>query len=298
MKEGKNSGRICTGLLVAAMLAVIGAGMSFWYTGAHADVTPNSVIYVTESGSGAKDGTSWENAMAGVSLDAAAAQAKVSFDAAVAQAKPETAPVVWVANGIYTRTKTLTLDKGVRMYGGFNGTEKSLAERPSITPDAEFTSTDTIISRDATLVSTDKFSLITGGYRAVSADTVLDGFTVTGGIAQFGGGMYNNGSSTSVVNCTFIANHGNEGGGMYNLGGSPSILNCTFAENDADNGGGMNNSSYSSPTITGSVFSVNHADLAGGGMNNYNASSKVSNCAFAGNSAGSKHGGNGGGVYN
>ena len=201
-----------------------------------------------------------------------------------------------VANGIYTRTATLSLDKGVRMYGGFSGTEKALAERPSITPDAEFTSTDTIISRDASLVSTDKFSLITGGTDAASADTVLDGFTVMGGIAQRGGGMYNDGSSPSVVNCSFIANHGNEGGGMYNLGGSPSIRSCTFAENDASQGGGMNNS-YSSPTITGSVFSANHVFGSGGGMTNFNSSSKVSNCAFAGNSAGDISG-NGGGVYN
>lgn len=40
VKEGrKNSGRICTWLLAAAIFAVIGAGMSFWYTGAHAEVT-------------------------------------------------------------------------------------------------------------------------------------------------------------------------------------------------------------------------------------------------------------------
>ena len=65
-------------------------------------------------------------------------------------------------------------------------------------------------------------------------DTVLDGFTITGGVVMEGGGMINLNSSPTVANCTFTGNiaTGLGGGGMFNYDGSnPTVTNCTFSGN-------------------------------------------------------------------
>ena len=131
------------------------------------------------------------------------------------------------------------------------------------------------------------------------SDTILDGFTITGGNANgaaadnAGGGMLNSGSSPTVTNCVFSGNTAVVGGGMYNTGGSaPTVTNCTFSGNTALVGGGMANSG-SSPTVTNCTFSGNMATTgSGGGMHNTSGSNPtVTNCSFSGNTATSDGGG-------
>ena len=136
------------------------------------------------------------------------------------------------------------------------------------------------------------------------ADTVLDGFTITGGFTDLGGGMFNYNSSPTVVNCTFLNNvaslcHFNcagHGGGMFNEGGSPTVTNCTFRDNGANFGGGMANFN-SSPTVTNCTFTGNTAaggfGPIGGGMCNIGGNPTVTNCTFEGNIASE-----GGGIAN
>ena len=128
----------------------------------------------------------------------------------------------------------------------------------------------------------------------VDSAATLDGFTITGGISDYGGGIYNNNSSPTVINCTFSGNLANyDGGGMHNAGSSPIVTNCTFAGNTANyHGGGMSNYS-SSPTVTNCTFTGNTvSNYHGGGMYNADYSSPtVTNCTFSGNSASSGGGG-------
>ncbi len=126
-------------------------------------------------------------------------------------------------------------------------------------------------------------------------DTVLDGFTVTGGEPS---GMRNVGSSATVTNCTFSGNTavggGGDGGGMYNVQSSPMVTSCTFSGNSADDrGGGMYNI-VSSPTVTNCTFSGNTADFGSGMFNDFLSSPTVTNCTFSNNTAEFR----GGGMYN
>ncbi len=134
-------------------------------------------------------------------------------------------------------------------------------------------------------------------------DTVLEGFTITGGTGNtvgfgtsVGGGVFNNGSSPTVTGCVFSGNMAGGGGGMFNNNASPTVTDCIFTENMAisSNGGGMSNLGGSSPTVTNCVFIENAAASGGGGMYNFSLSNPtVTDCTFSRNS-----GVNGGGMYN
>ncbi len=131
---------------------------------------------------------------------------------------------------------------------------------------------------------------------AEGPDTVLEGFTVTGGNSVFGGGMRNAASQKSpasnptVRNCTFVRNNGNIGGGMFNGASSPTVVDCVFRENVSFDGGGIYNSSNSSPTVTNCLFVGNNAGT-GAGMFNGASSPTVTNCTFSRNIAQTSGGG-------
>lgn len=153
-------------------------------------------------------------------------------------------------------------------------------------------------------------------------DTILEGFTITGGDAVVGGGMLNIGTSPTVINCIFTGNiagdrgggmynrEGNPtviatvfeqntavemGGGMFNLRASPTIRDSRFTQNSANKGAGMRNYINSHPTVTSSVFDYNIAGEEGGGMDNRkNSNPVVTGSLFIGNSAAS----GGGGMHN
>ena len=116
-------------------------------------------------------------------------------------------------------------------------------------------------------------------------DSVLDGFTVSGGIAGFGGGMRNEGSNPTVINCVFKDNTANTAGGMYNNSAGPTVINCTFSRNSSSQstGGGMFNSS-ASPKLVDCTFNENTGSW-GGGMYNSNSDVRIIACTFDGNIA-------------
>jgi hypothetical protein len=123
-------------------------------------------------------------------------------------------------------------------------------------------------------------------------ETVLEGFTITGGTGTqppgrndlLGGGMYNADSDPAVTNCIFSNNTAwNGGGGMFNKGSSPTATNCTFANNTAFYGGGMATSG-GAPRVVDSAFVGNTASGGGGGMHS-EGNLIVANCTFIGNTA-------------
>ncbi len=124
-------------------------------------------------------------------------------------------------------------------------------------------------------------------------NTILDGFTITGGNAdgQYpdwelgrGGGMYNKQSSPTVLNCTFIENSALGGGGMDNVHGWPYLINCAFSRNFSNWGGGLANVD-GRPTLIDCTFIGNVSSYKGGAMGCYDGSPPMNDCTFIDNRA-------------
>ncbi len=238
------------------------------------------ISYVKQGGTGT--GTSWTNASGNL-------QTMITGSTSGDQ--------IWVAAGTYQPAsgQSFIMKEGVAIYGGFVGNETSLTARNRIT--------------NVTTLQGNGSRVITNLSNNLTTAAILDGFTVTGGnINDVGGGIYNNGSSPTISNCTISNNttgfnSGVGGGGICNINSSPAISNCTISNNTPGFGGGgagIYNGS-SSPVITNCIFSGNTAgdygNGSGGGISN-NASSAptITYCTFSGNKAGATL--EGGGIAN
>ena len=115
--------------------------------------------------------------------------------------------------------------------------------------------------------------------------TRFENLIITGGSASIGGGMYNDESSPTLVDCTFEDNFATDcGGGMYNDGSSPTLEGCTFTENGSELGAGMSNEG-SRPTLDECTFEDNFATYSGGGMYNKESSPTLEDCTFQSNTS-------------
>jgi parallel beta-helix repeat protein len=125
-------------------------------------------------------------------------------------------------------------------------------------------------------------------------DSVVGGFTIRNGSADFGGGVYcDSYSSPTITNCTIRGSSPdcNYGGGIccYYYS-SPTITNCTIIGNwvvyDADGaGGGVYCDFYSSPTITNCTIGGNLTYFGGGVYCRTESSPTITNCTIIENSA-------------
>jgi len=240
--------------------------------------------------------------------------------------------VIWVAEGTYKpsvdetgsvnaniRLHTFQMKNGVKIYGGFAGGETSVADR-------HIGSNVTILSGDIGTVGVNTDNCYHVFYHPngtnLNNTAILDGFTITKGYGDgaipnnWGSGMYNDGSSQKIVNCTFTDNFSNNSGGavanyassspeLYNCvfinnvsttyGGafynkdlsSPTIVNCTFSNNNSNSGGAIANNANSSndactPTIINSIFWDNTASSSGNEIYNNNSTPVISYCDIEG----------------
>jgi len=101
------------------------------------------------------------------------------------------------------------------------------------------------------------------GVWLLSGDAVLDGFTVTGGNAR-------------------------RGAGIFCREGNPIVRNCTITGNKAfmDNGAGIFCGKYSSPTIEDCTITANSAAKYGGAITSYRSNPKIINCTITGKLSG------------
>lgn len=229
---------------------------------------------------------------------------------------------IWIKAGVYRptvpanlaavtddeRAVSFAINRPLKLYGGFAGMEAALADRvlastnPTVLSgdiDNNDVNTGGVVASAANIQGSNSFHVIviggvgtafndtSGNGKYTPDDTVIDGLTLTGGLADGdpkslpsyplshenrnrGGGLFCNGSSSGkqcsplLKNLTFIGNGGGGpamvgyGGGLYNDGrfngqASPTLINVTFTGNRATDGGAIFNhaavSGNASPTL-------------------------------------------------
>jgi hypothetical protein len=124
--------------------------------------------------------------------------------------------------------------------------------------------------------------------------SALSNFTITGGNAYDGGGIYCSSSAPTIKDNIITGNVSDTyGGGISCNYSSPIIMNNTITSNSAIYGGGISFDRYTSSVITGNNINGNSAE-EGGGIGCFTFSSPtITNNTIAGNSAST----NGGGIY-
>jgi len=128
-------------------------------------------------------------------------------------------------------------------------------------------------------------------------NSVITGFTITGGHAEYGAGICCWGESSPTISHCFIkANYaddipGSKGAGIYYVGSS-SISGCTISDNSADESGGGIYCEGASVTIFDCNIS-NNSGYDGGGIYCESSNTDISNCSINNNLAGEE----GGGIY-
>jgi predicted outer membrane repeat protein len=273
-----------------------------------------AVCFVDGTASGLDDGRSWANAY--VDLNSALNDVVCNE--------------IWVAKGVYVpsttdRNVSFQIRPGVAVYGGFSGYEITRESRSS-DPRKTIISGD-IDRNDANAGASDIDDApddISGDNSYVvvrldgtmgtiiDGDTIVDGFTITGGLANGsdpstsnGAGLNCNGQGTGSAcspvlrNILFSGNQAtNDGGALYNDAfndgeSNPVLDNVTFKGNDANHGGAIyNNGSFggaSGPTILTSNFVANTAFQGGAiysdGEYLGNSNASFLHSVFRGNSA-------------
>ncbi len=83
--------------------------------------------------------------------------------------------------------------------------------------------------------------------------TVIEGFTIRNGEAQFGGGVYIRNSSPTFRLCMIDFNVAKQGGGVYVRGGTPVFDQCLFSFNTAKDGDGIW-AKLARPELTACIF--------------------------------------------
>ena len=294
----KNARKVLLGCTSAAVFFLVFSCSPAWA----------AICRVTTAGTPFNDGSSWA---APVALQSALAATGICKE-------------IWVAKGLYK--PTATTDTSIRfnvasgvsqaVYGGFAGNETAREQRD---PTANLTvlsgDIDNNDTTDANGVDVDSTHIVGSNSHNVVmlqyavSDTVLDGFTITGGDTRSnsnsgGGGLFCAGANgtlctPSLSHLVFIGNAAQIGGAIYNFGplgnSSPTLSSVTFIGNAATYHGGamFNEASFdgnSSPTLTDVTFNANSAGNEGGAIYSYSAGGGVSSpilshVALVGNSA-------------
>jgi hypothetical protein len=266
-----------------------------------------------------------DNSGAGTSWASAKRDLQVAINAAASNDQ------VWVKAGTYlpthdpfgsttpanNRDKTFSLKNGVKVYGGFAGTETQLSQR-------NWQANNTVLSGDlgtANVLTDNAYHVVISVNLNVA--TMLDGVTITKGYATApstssvtvnsrvinrykGGGVYNAFSATTFTNCIIKANNADctntdddaWGAGIVNEICTSSFTNCTFDGNSFISGGGSFGVFGAGMIILGGACTLNKCVFVnnaggsgffdgsrGGAIDISGGSSTITNCLFYNNSA-------------
>jgi uncharacterized repeat protein (TIGR01451 family) len=210
---------------------------------------------------------------------------------------------VWVAAGVYKPTSTasdrlarFTMRNVLGVYGGFAGTETARNQRNhriNVTVLSGDIDNNDIADLNGVVRSADA-AAGANSFRVVEASSVndsavLDGFTITAGMANgsgantFAGGMRASGGLPTLRNLDFVGNRATFAGGGLLSNSNLVLTHIRFRGNAGGDGGGLFNDS-ASPTLTNVEFTDNSGNR-GAGMMNFGGSPVLTNVSFSGNTA-------------
>ncbi|MDH7447415.1 ELWxxDGT repeat protein [Aquimarina sp. 2201CG14-23] len=190
----------------------------------------STVLYVSSTGTETNNGGSWTEATS------------LQHALKLAQQCPNIQEI-WVQQGTYkpgkNRFNTFSIPSNVKIYGGFDGTETNIAQR-------DWVANITILNGDIGIPEQISGNTLTLLSLQNTNNVHIDGFIIEEANAEFdnfidnladtrGGGIYlKNANNSSIVNCIFRNNFGQEGAAVYHTSGNNTkFINCLFYENEA-----------------------------------------------------------------
>ena len=281
--------------------------------------TAQTIYYVTSEATTPAAGTSLETATT------------LSDALTKAQARDQ----IWLKAGTYPGG--ITLQSGIRLYGGFAGTESSIDERTIDSDKAYRMTHQTILSGDvnkddevdgvnlifpanqsrddnATHVLTLNLAPTQQSGNNNTEPTLVDGITIRGGQAdadgEYGGGIYvtgnNNGGGVYIIRrCFFLENYATQGGALYvsstvgNTADECLIDRCGFFNNAAgQRGTAVNKGGAIYLAGAGTVVNCAVFNNENGGIYLDNSAAKVINSTVTRNTASGIDGSDNTPVYN
>ena len=308
MSDKKDKARMMGSFVRAVPMLLVLVAAACW-------AVPSSAArcYVNKAANGSNTGQNWSNAYSDL---------QSALNAPTCQE-------IWVAKGAYYtapkpanlpmnyQKETFQVGGGIKLYGGFAGNETVLSQRnielnlTALSGDVErndcgddfcsFTQTDGITETVARQYGFNAYHVVTiggmptNGHSNIGKDTILDGFTISGGdathnypiqLAGDGGGIDCRGRGTGnscgpqLRNLVLIGNWALDGGALSinasNGGGSsPTVSNVLFINNGSVSSGGAvfvnaEDSGRASPMFQNVQFKYNDAyhqsGEAGGGI--------------------------------
>lgn len=242
-------------------------------------VVPDMTAFVKVGGTG--DCTTWVNACGDI-------QQAISIPAV---------NEVWIAQGTYRPTSTITLKGGLSVYGGFIGNETTRVAKGGLTIVSGDTGSDDTVSANglvtyrANIVGSNLNRLFTAVNQVESI--LLSGLSLnaaggTAGGTVNGGGLRVSNSIVTVKNVQFIALAGNTGGAVsVEAGGKFTAADTSFIRNASTTGVGgavsVNNNNTNVLSISNSLFDSNTAATDGGAINHPFGYMTLINSTFFGN---------------
>lgn len=239
-------------------------------------ILTDNILYVKQSGNG--DGSSWNSPLN--NLELALTRASNINSVHTDDNDPKRVKKIFVAKGIYQLAsgKSYIMPKNIEIYGGFdpNNAVTNLTHQ-RITGNLN----------DGSVLRGNNASVIKNDDNSLTSNALLNGFTITNGNANNGGGVYNkkvaakfenciirtnnaagNGgavynenANTTWINCLIVSNTAPNGASMYNNTSLPTLLNVTIADNTGAQGAALYNANGSSSRIVNSISLKNSSDI-------------------------------------
>jgi len=242
-------------------------------------ILTDNILYVKANVNGT--GSSWSSPLN--NLDVALTRATNINSVHTSDIDPKKVKKIFVSKGTYQLAlgKSYIMPKNIEIYGGFdpdNGVTNLTQQRI------------TGILNDGSILRGNNASVIRNDDNSLTSTAVLNGFTITNGNTNNGGGIYNknvapkfenciiktntataNGgaiynenANTTWVNCLIINNTAPNGAAIYNDASLPTLLNNTIADNTGAQGAALYNANGSSPRIVNTISVKNSSDIVNG----------------------------------